>query len=69
MSFRCTDDDSCLSTVKEANHRDAHTVDEDTRDDAPLELARDGKFNRLFCSVYVASCFIDPSAQLRYGQF
>ncbi|KAG6423718.1 hypothetical protein SASPL_114121 [Salvia splendens] len=31
--------DNC---VKEANHRDAHTVDEESRDDAPLELARDG---------------------------
>ncbi|XP_047948029.1 uncharacterized protein LOC125194067 isoform X2 [Salvia hispanica] len=31
-----------VTEVKEANHRDAHTVDEDTRDDAPLELARDG---------------------------
>ncbi|XP_047945460.1 B3 domain-containing protein At5g60130-like [Salvia hispanica] len=28
--------------VKEANHRDAHTVDEESRDDAPMELARDG---------------------------
>ncbi|XP_042064206.1 B3 domain-containing protein At5g60142-like isoform X1 [Salvia splendens] len=31
-----------VTDVKEANHRVAHTVDEESRDDAPLELARDG---------------------------